>query len=113
MLAVPQVGSKLARSACGTKRKLRAAPCASAGAARRGETATAAAPAADVRNLRRFICLLAPPGLPPPACCLNVTSAKNRCDGSHLNRPVARGVLPWLCEDQDNMGDSGRKRLVR
>src|SRR5438132_6574593 len=55
MLAVPQVGSKLARSACGTKRKVRAVPCASAGAARRGETASAAAPAADVRNLRRFM----------------------------------------------------------
>src|SRR5215831_3284398 len=55
MTAVPQVGSKLARSACGTKRSVRAAPCASAGVARRGEAASAAAPAADFRNLRRFM----------------------------------------------------------
>src|SRR5690242_5234213 len=89
MTAVPQVGSKLARSACGTKRKVRAAPCASAGAARRGDKASAAPPAADVRNLRRFMISYVPGRVSE----MQLTHARNAAPWA--NRPRSRaGTRP-------------------
>src|SRR5262247_2910814 len=49
-----QIGSKLARSACGTRRNVRAAArCEMAGGARMPPVASAPAPAAVFRNVRR------------------------------------------------------------
>src|SRR5262245_50745919 len=51
---VPQTGSKLARSACGTNRSVRAAArCEIAGVAKEPATDKAPAPAADFRNVLR------------------------------------------------------------
>src|SRR5262249_3601906 len=51
---VPQMGSKLARSACGTKRSVRAAArCEIAGLAKEPATERAPAPATDFRNALR------------------------------------------------------------
>src|SRR5579864_4938576 len=51
---VPQMGSKFARSACGTKRSVRAAArCEIAGVAKEPATDRAPAPAADFKNALR------------------------------------------------------------
>src|SRR5215813_7683478 len=58
-----QIGSKLARSACGTKRSVRAAArWEIAGVARTEPDVIALAPAATFRNVRRSICLSLPSG---------------------------------------------------
>src|SRR5215813_3234775 len=58
---VPQMGSKFARSACGTKRKARAAArCEIAGVAKRPAAERAPAAAVDFRNALRS--MTGPPG---------------------------------------------------
>jgi hypothetical protein len=52
---VVQMGSKLARFACGTKRSVRPGPCASAGAASRAEAASTPAPAVALSTVLRVI----------------------------------------------------------
>src|SRR5262249_37536222 len=68
---VPQMGSKLARSACGTKRSARAAArCEMAGVARAPATERAPASTTDFRNARRSM-------IGTPLCGFPVAPASN------------------------------------
>src|SRR5262249_16901370 len=62
---VVQMGSKLASFACGTKPTVRPGRCASAGAARRAEAASAPAPAAALSTVLRLTIFIEPISLLP------------------------------------------------